>query len=65
MATAKKSTPTAKLTAVQARERVDELQEKLDKFESTAYCPMCKTHKDREISRNNKHNLEAGKQMDK
>lgn len=48
MATAKKSTPTAKLTAVQARERVDELQEKLDKFESTAYCPMCKTHKDRE-----------------
>lgn len=48
MATAKKSTPTAKLTAVQARERVDELQEKLDKFESTAFCLMCKKHKDRE-----------------
>lgn len=48
MATAKKSTPTAKLTAVQARERVDELQEKLDKFESTAFCLMCKKHKDRD-----------------
>ena len=47
MATAKKSTPTAKLTAVQARERVDELQKKLDKFESTAFCLMCKKHKDR------------------
>lgn len=48
MATAKKSTSTAKLTAVQARERVDELQEKLDKFESTAFCLMCKKHKDRD-----------------
>lgn len=48
MATAKKSTPTAKLTAVQARERVGELQEKLDKFESTAFCLMCKKHKDRD-----------------
>lgn len=48
MATAKKSTPTAKLTAVQARERVDELQKKLDKFESTAFCLMCKKHKDRD-----------------
>lgn len=47
MATAKKSTPTAKLTAVQARERADELQKKLDKFESTAFCLMCKKHKDR------------------
>ena len=47
MATAKKSTPTAKLTAVKARERVDELQKKLDKFESTAFCLMCKKHKDR------------------
>lgn len=47
MATAKKSTSTAKLTAVQARERVDELQKKLDKFESTAFCLMCKKHKDR------------------
>lgn len=48
MATVKKSTPTAKLTAVQARERVDELQEKLNKFESTAFCLMCKKHKDRD-----------------
>lgn len=48
MAMAKKSTQTAKLTAVQARERVDELQEKLDKFESTSFCLMCKKHKDRD-----------------
>lgn len=47
MATVKKTDTASKLTAVQAREKVDELQEKLDKFESTAYCLMCKTHKDR------------------
>lgn len=35
-----------KLTAVQARQKVTELQIKLDKFENTAYCPMCKKHKD-------------------
>lgn len=47
MATKSNATET-KLTAAQARERVDELQEKLDKFESTAFCLMCKKHKDRE-----------------
>lgn len=37
-----------KLTAAQAREKVKELQEKIDKFSNTAYCLMCKRHKDRE-----------------
>lgn len=37
-----------KLTAAQARERVEELQNKIDKFSNTAYCLMCKRHKDRE-----------------
>lgn len=49
MATKKEIQP-SKLTAVQAREKVAELQEKLDKFEGTAYCLMCKKHKDREKS---------------
>lgn len=49
MATKKEIQPN-KLTAVQAREKVVELQTKLDKFESTAYCLMCKKHKDREKS---------------
>jgi hypothetical protein len=35
-----------KLTATQARLKVNELQEKLDKFESTSCCPMCGKHKD-------------------
>ena len=48
MATRKSTTQPVKLTAAEARERVDELQEKLDKFESTAFCLMCKKHKDRE-----------------
>ena len=48
MATAKKTDTASKLTAVQAREKVDELQEKLDKFEGTSFCLKCKTHKDRE-----------------
>lgn len=47
MATKKELQPN-KLTAVQAREKVLELQEKLDKFESTAFCLMCKKHKSRE-----------------
>lgn len=47
MATKKELQPN-KLTAVQAREKVSELQEKLDKFESTAFCLMCKKHKSRE-----------------
>ena len=48
MATAKKTDTASKLTAVQAREKVEELQEKLDKFEGTSFCLKCKTHKDRE-----------------
>ena len=44
----KKETQPSKLTAVQAREKVIELQEKLDKFEGTSFCLKCKTHKDRE-----------------
>ena len=44
----KKETQSSKLTAVQAREKVDELQAKLDKFEGTSFCLKCKTHKDRE-----------------
>ena len=47
MATKKEIQP-SKLTAVQAREKVTELQEKLDKFEGTSFCLKCKTHKDRE-----------------
>ena len=47
MATKKEVQPN-KLTAVQAREKVAELQEKLDKFEGTSFCLKCKTHKDRE-----------------
>lgn len=48
MATAKKTDTATKLTAVQARKIVEELEEKLEKFEKTAYCIMCKKHKDRE-----------------
>ena len=44
MATKKEIQPN-KLTAVQAREKVDELQAKLDKFEGTSFCLKCKTHK--------------------
>lgn len=46
MATNKKLGQPVKLTAVQARAKVEELQEKLDKFENTAHCPMCGKHKD-------------------
>lgn len=35
-----------RLTAVEAREKVDELQEKIDKYSQTAQCPMCRKHKD-------------------
>lgn len=46
MTTTKKSEQQpVKLTAAQAREKVVELQEKLDKFERTALCPMCGKHK--------------------
>lgn len=47
MATTNKTEQT-KLTAAQAREKVIELQEKLDKFNSYAYCYMCDTHKSRD-----------------
>ena len=36
-----------KLTAAQAREKVVELQNKLDNYNKTAFCLMCKKHKDR------------------
>ena len=49
MATRKTATTQpVKLTAAEAREKVDELQAKLDKFEGTSFCLKCKTHKDRE-----------------
>ena len=35
-----------KLTAAEAREKVYELQSKLDKYSNTAHCPMCDKHKD-------------------
>ena len=47
MATKKEIQP-SKLTAVQAREKVAELQEKLDNYDKTAFCLKCKKHKDRE-----------------
>lgn len=46
MATAKANKQPVKLTAAQAREKVVELQEKLDKYDQTAHCPMCDKHKD-------------------
>lgn len=46
MATAKANKQPVKLTAAQAREKVVELQEKLDKYDKTAHCPMCDKHKD-------------------
>lgn len=46
MATSKKNETPVKLTAAQAREKVEELQEKLNKYSSTAHCPMCDKHKD-------------------
>lgn len=46
MATAKKVEQPKILTAAEARRKVEELQEKLDKYSSTAHCPMCDKHKD-------------------
>ena len=47
MATKKNATTQpVKLTAAEAREKVDELQAKLDKYANTAHCPMCGKHKD-------------------
>ena len=48
MATKKTATQPVKLTAAEAREKVDELQEKLDNYDKTAFCLKCKKHKDRE-----------------
>ena len=45
MATTKKIEQPKMLTAVEARKKVEELQEKLDKFENTSKCPMCEKHK--------------------
>ena len=46
MATKKRTTQPVKLTAAEAREKVEELQYKLDKYAGTAHCPMCNKHKD-------------------
>ena len=48
MATRKSTTQPVKLTAAEAREKVKELQHKLDNYDKTAFCLMCKKHKDRE-----------------
>ena len=48
MATRKSTTQPVKLTAAEAREKVEELQHKLDNYDKTAFCLMCKKHKDRE-----------------
>ena len=47
MATTKDTKP-VKLTATQAREKVVELQSKIDRYDKTAFCLMCKKHKDRD-----------------
>ena len=44
----KKTEQPVKLTAAQAREKVKELEEKIEKYDSTAFCLMCKKHKNRE-----------------
>lgn len=46
LATRKSTTQPVKLTAAEAREKVEELQYKLDKYAGTAHCPMCDKHKD-------------------
>lgn len=48
MSTRKSTTQPVKLTAAEAREKVEELQHKLDNYDKTAFCLMCKKHKDRE-----------------
>ena len=42
MATRKSTTQPVKLTAAEAREKVEELQHKLDNYDKTAFCLMCK-----------------------
>lgn len=44
----KKTEQPVKLTVAQAREKVKELEEKIEKYDSTAFCLMCKKHKNRE-----------------
>lgn len=46
MATRKRTTKSVKLTAAEAREKVEKLQYELDKYAGTAHCPMCDKHKD-------------------
>ena len=43
----RKSQQETKLTPTQLRQRVQELEEKLDKFGGYGYCYMCDTHKDK------------------
>ncbi|MFR3658976.1 MAG: hypothetical protein ACLTWK_11995 [Eisenbergiella sp.] len=47
MATTKSKT--VKLSAVEARAKVEQLQTELDNFDKTAYCLMCKKHKNRDL----------------
>ena len=53
LTTVKKSEAQPKLTVAQARQKVEELEtkiekleNKIEKFENTAFCPMCRGHKD-------------------
>lgn len=46
MATRKRTTKSVKLTAAEAREKVEKLQYELDKYAGTVHCPMCDKHKD-------------------
>lgn len=48
MAKANTQTTPVKLTAAEARTKVVELQEKLDKFKDYGYCYMCDTHKSKD-----------------
>ena len=47
MATAKKAEQPEKLTAAQAKRKVVELQEIIDKYSTYGYCYMCDKHKDK------------------
>lgn len=47
MATAKKAEHPEKLTAAQAKRKVVELQEIIDKYSTYGYCYMCDKHKDK------------------
>ena len=47
MATTAKE-PATKMTVAQAKKRIEELENKLDNYDKTAFCLKCKKHKDRE-----------------